>query len=406
MDILLYLTELIKSRKEVGIPGLGTFYKRKSPGRYDTKKSSFVPPSYVLDFTTEVKEHVLLSDYISKKANIGTDNAVFQVDQFAQEITRKLENGEIASFGELGILSKSPNGLVFSPQPNSSIDSNFYGMPDLAEVSPRSEDQLSDLTETDAIDVQEEKSTLDDQPVYEEIAELRIAEKIVPAISIETPEGMENSEPEYPVQEEEKIVENVWKFEQAVPATAPETISVFENIDEEPTGMPIYLKIIIAGTIVFAAIIALYFLKPELFEKYTNGNNITEKPAPPIVSDSIPNDSTAYADSVAKAGLVPADAAIDTLKDTVATQPIDTAISYEIIAASLLNQKEADNFLRQMERKGIPAKVANMPGRRVKISIGTFTDEEEAKEQLQLLKKTTKIPGIYIYTNRHTNNNK
>ncbi|WP_448635674.1 HU domain-containing protein [Pedobacter panaciterrae] len=67
MDILSYLTELIKTRKEVGISGLGTFYKKKSPGRYDVETHSFLPPSYTLAFAEENRESQSLIAYISKK---------------------------------------------------------------------------------------------------------------------------------------------------------------------------------------------------------------------------------------------------------------------------------------------------------------------------------------------------
>jgi len=75
MDILLYLTELLQTRKNVGVAGLGTFYKKKSPGKYDAEKHAFLPPSFTLAFTTEVKESEELSSYISGKRNISTESA-------------------------------------------------------------------------------------------------------------------------------------------------------------------------------------------------------------------------------------------------------------------------------------------------------------------------------------------
>ena len=79
MDILSYLDELIKTRKAVGIPGLGSFYKKKSPGRYDAASHSFVPPTYVLEFTTDVKEEKLLRDFVSKNAHVDPDAAVYHI---------------------------------------------------------------------------------------------------------------------------------------------------------------------------------------------------------------------------------------------------------------------------------------------------------------------------------------
>jgi hypothetical protein len=56
MEILQYIAELIQSQKEVGIIGLGTIFKKKSPGRYDTATQSFLPPSYRVAFKTELTE--------------------------------------------------------------------------------------------------------------------------------------------------------------------------------------------------------------------------------------------------------------------------------------------------------------------------------------------------------------
>ncbi|WP_432711945.1 hypothetical protein, partial [Pedobacter sp.] len=50
MDILSYLAEVIQANKEVGVPELGTFSKKKLPGRYDAALHSFLPPSLQLAF--------------------------------------------------------------------------------------------------------------------------------------------------------------------------------------------------------------------------------------------------------------------------------------------------------------------------------------------------------------------
>jgi hypothetical protein len=74
---------------------------------------------------------------------------------------------------------------------------------------------------------------------------------------------------------------------------------------------------------------------------------------------------------------------------------------YEIIGASMHDQKEADQFIALMKRSGINAKVVtNMSGRRLKMSIATLKDEKSAREELDRLSKKLKIPGIYIYRNK------
>jgi hypothetical protein len=479
MDILSYLTTLIKTHKEVGIPGLGTIYKRKSPGRYDIDTHTFLPPSYSLSFTSDLKEQTLLTDLISKQKNISVDAATYFVEQFAQNILDELSGHQESDFGDLGTFSTTTGSLTFVPKQESNLGFDFYGLPILkAELNTEKEDvpvpvllqaaelpikeeqqqvpevqldlennnaDLSDgsideeeplatpatddvlISHLDSTELPEEQKEAeqeqDDQPVYEEIAEVvaipqfeaipevepvpEIQEE-KPDVVIETPENL----PEVEVKEPVVIVEN----------TEPKGPGHFEldYSDPEKLGMPMYLKVIIALVSIIVLTGVIYLAKPELFD------SILKKPSalPVVQADTIPTindnaqlkiDSIAKVDSARKSN-EKAILAVDTAKkDTVVAKvaapvvaPVEkpVVISYEIIAASLLNKQEADNFLAQMKKKGIPAKIANMPGRRVKISIGSFTDEATAKKELEVLKETTKLPGIYIYPVRHTNNPK
>lgn len=473
MDILSYLTTLIKTHKEVGIPGLGTIYKRKSPGRYDIDTHSFLPPSYSLSFTSDLKEQTLLTNLISKQKNISVDAATYFVEQFAQNILDELSGHQESDFGDLGTFSTTTGSLTFIPKQESNLGFDFYGLPTLkAELNTEKEDaplqtaelpieeeqqhvpeaqldlennnaDLSDgsideeeplaspptddvlISHLDSTELPEQEEEIvqeqevvaeqDEQPVYEEIAEVvAIPEPVTkpeapeekPATIIETPETLHEAEIKEPV----AVIETV----------EPKGAGHFEldYTDPEKLGMPAYLKVIIALVSIIVLAGVIYLAKPELFD------SILKAPSalPVVQTDTIPTindnaqlkiDSLAKVDSARKSN-EKAILAVDTVKkDTVATAVATppsvekpTIISYEIIAASLLNQKEADNFLAQMKKKGIPAKVADMPGRRVKISIGSFTDEATAKKQLEILKETTKLPGIYIYPVRHTNNPK
>lgn len=473
MDILSYLTTLIKTHKEVGIPGLGTIYKRKSPGRYDIDTHSFLPPSYSLSFTSDLKEQTLLTDLISKQKNISVDAATYFVEQFAQNILDELSGHQESDFGDLGTFSTTTGSLTFIPKQESNLGFDFYGLPTLkaelntekeeaplqaaelpieeeqqhvpevqldlennnADLSDGSIDDEEPLTtpatydvlishldstelpeqEEEIVQEQEAVAERDEQPVYEEIAEVvAIPEPVAspevqeekPAVVIEIPETLHEVEVNEPV----AIIETI----------KPKGAGHFEldYTDPEKLGMPTYLKVIIALVSIIVLAGVIYLAKPELFD------SILKKPSvlPVVQTDTIPVindnaqlkiDSLAKVDSARKSN-EKAILAVDTVKkDTIATAVTTpssvekpTIISYEIIAASLLNQQEADNFLAQMKKKGIPAKVANMPGKRVKISIGSFTDEATAKKELEILKETTKLPGIYIYTVRHTNNPK
>lgn len=99
----------------------------------------------------------------------------------------------------------------------------------------------------------------------------------------------------------------------------------------------------------------------------------------------------------------------DSLKDTpAAINPAlgtDTATTWEVIGASVINQKEADWFIAQMKAIGITAKVIpKVPGkRRIKISVATFQDEASARKGRKELVLKLKNPELYIYQNKHTN---
>lgn len=466
MDILSYLTTLIKTHKEVGIPGLGTIYKRKSPGRYDIDTHSFLPPSYSLSFTSDLKEQTLLTGLISKQKNISVDAATYFVEQFAQNILDELSGHQESDFGDLGTFSTTTGSLTFIPKQESNLGFDFYGLPTLKaelntekeevpaqaadlpieeeqqhvpEVQLELENNNADLTDgsieeeepsapatddvlishLDSTEFSEQEQEVvpehDEQPVYEEIAEVVAAPEVLsipeeqeekPEVLIQTPEALHQAEIKAPAVVLEKA--------------EPKGAAHFEldYTDPEKLGMPAYLKVIIALVSIIVLAGVIYLAKPELFDsifKRASSLPIVQADTIPTINDNaqLKIDSIAKADSARKSNEKAIHTTDTAKKDsalvaaaTPAPEEKSEIISYEIIAASLLNQKEADNFLAQMKKEGIPAKVADMPGKRVKITIGSFTDEATAKKELEVLKKTTKLPGIYIYQVRHTNNPK
>ncbi len=464
MDILSYLTTLIKTHKEVGIPGLGTIYKKKSPGRYDINTHSFLPPSYSLSFTSDLKEQSLLSELISKKKNISLDSSTYFIEQFSQNILDELSSHQESDFGDLGTFSTSSGSLTFIPKQDTNLGFDFYGLPQLKTepdtdkveipeekpiitetpevtkdeeiiaapqkvelpVNPESlltetpqvtEEQLElENNNADLSDGTEKVDANDEQPVYEEISEVVHP---IPTPNVPTPPVVETPE---------QIVESFGELQDVKPAlntdqpkentVQPEEVQfTLDYTDAEKSGMPTYLKVISALAILAVLAGVLYLAKPDLFEGAVNKPAIKQQSvipeSTPIAQDieQIRLDSIAHADSL-RISNEKAILAADSARDSIAKVKPGTVIAsgpeytFEIIAASLRDQKEGDKFLADMKARGIPAKVANMPGRRVKISIGSFTDEEAAKKELEVLKKTTKIPGIYVIKVRHTNNPK
>ncbi|WP_316747509.1 SPOR domain-containing protein [Pedobacter gandavensis] len=516
MDMLSYLTVLIKTRKEVGIPGLGTIYKKKSPGRYDAATHSFLPPSFVLDFNPELLEQSLLIDHICKHRNISPDSASYFVEQFVGEIKKQLDEHQEASLAPLGTLYQSSGTLSFKPLNDQNFGFDFYGLPpvkDELSAAPVSEAVSATVTTSETEPQQEElPKTEDRQPTEEQLelensnADLReeplnppIIEEVAEEEALSDEEVLLNEgaediayeqitdpielsvNPEIPVtaeapvtpekvllseQDEQPVFEEIAEVEAPKQPVAQPEIESIGNIEEQPkavfeepvvtrpsindiyaqasktvdvpiipvvpkisgnegfynsndepeerTGIPVYLKILIAVLLILIGLVAGYFIRPDLFD------SILKMGKDPIVVPVTAKNSVQTADSLASADSMNNTLALnDTLKkDTLASTettvtndpkaalanaPVqETGITYEVIGASVANEKEAERFIAQMKKLGLNAKaIPPIPGKKkIKISIATFNDYNSADAEKPVLEKKLGIKDLYIHTNK------
>jgi hypothetical protein len=455
MDILSYLSELIQTRKAVGISGLGTVFKKKLPGRYDAETHSFLPPSYTLDFSTELKEESLLADFICKHRNVSLETANYFINEFSEALQVKLNEQHQAPLGDLGQLIKENEEITFVPANTVNYGFDFYGLPTVKAAEELTVDQPSAVTvpeqepvaeelvpETPAVEEPEQVAPQEEvtipeveetqllepeaKPTLQSVVEdnERVEEnpgddQLAPQANAEVPKNEQQLREEIEalnfyrskspylkgsVPEQEEAVRSINdSYKESYPvvnAAEPEPIDVFMP-EEEIRSTSVIIKILMVIVVLLIALTVAYFLKPDWFSAITGNSSIVvpkttaiQKTTPAVIADS-----TVINDTTVVSGL-----AADTSQTaTAATSlaPKDSVITYEVIGASMHDQKEADNFIALMKRSGITAKVVtNMAGKRLKMSIATLKDEASAKQEAARLTEKLKIPGIYIYRNK------
>ncbi len=385
MDILLYLTELLQTRKTVGIAGLGTLYKKKSPGKYDADQHAFLPPSYTLTFTGEIKEREELANYISQKRNITIDSANYYITEFAEHIQNQLAQQQEADLDPIGKLKLINDELVLITDQGSSFGYEFYGLPTLTETSVKNEveeAQITTIEEENKLEeenpgqetteeVEENVLLLDEQETYDEIAEVdqpkTIIEEVVPIPIIETVEVEEKEEP------------------------TPITEAFIE--EEEPKrGMSMWMKVLIILLIILIAGALTYFINPSLFNRYLNDYEAKQDksvPTAPVDSLNTKTDSL-LTDTLAKnneiVNLTPETPVIDSSKVT----------TYEVLVSAVSKQKKANSIIANLAKEGITAKKIYLSKTMINISAGTFLAESVAIKYRDSLRKVLRNPGIYI----------
>jgi hypothetical protein len=435
MEILQNIAELVQSQREVGVTGLGTIFKKKSPGRYDAATRSFLPPSYTIAFKNEVSEQGSLANRLALQENISKEAANDGIAQFADRIKKELAASGQANFQPLGTLKTENGNIHLDVQQDFNSGLEFFGLPKV-ENEPEPINQVEEVNSF--LDYQEpekvqpllepvsEPAAIDPPPVQRDEPATYQPEEIeenLGEVPEETPirrsvTDAEIAEVKVDPVEQEIIIDNLLEEENPGNEThepqlievqkAPLEDSIKYTIDEQPAGQksdPLMLKVVLTLLVLIVLGVIAYLLYPRTDEP-------ARKPAVVAVdstklrTDSLQKatdlkaaqDSAALQDSLLKAK---PNAAKVILPDTLNKVAADTTNTYEIIGASVLNQKEADWFITQMKRNGIKAKVVrNIPGKRLKMSIATVGDINTAKMERDRLRKKLDIKGIYIYKNK------
>lgn len=242
MDMLSYLTSLVKTSKEVGIPGIGTIYKKKSPGRYDVQSHSFLPPSYTLTFSEELAESFALTEFVSKKRNISVAAATYFVEQFAEEINKQLNDQHEASLGSLGTLHNQDGTLTFQAGNPEDFGFEYYGLPAIKDEVWTEKDAVAG-TSPEHNDVLAENNIISEENISENNSPNETADPINPVSGAAVtpaqsePEDSNTVTPnESPVDHNENLKSEIPQARTEGPDETDDEYAVYEEITE--LGLP------------------------------------------------------------------------------------------------------------------------------------------------------------------------
>ena len=128
MDISPYIAELLESKDQVIIPGLGKFYQKKSAGYYHEETKTFYPPSKEIDFTIEYHHDDKLVQLISERNNITLTSAYTILDEYVKDIKTILKNSS-AQINGIGSLIIEDDKIILDNSHRSENSEDYFGLP-------------------------------------------------------------------------------------------------------------------------------------------------------------------------------------------------------------------------------------------------------------------------------------
>jgi nucleoid DNA-binding protein len=339
MEIGLYIAELLSEQDVVSVTGLGTFTKERIAGKFDSQSNLFYPPSYHLSFKETSFNSSLLSEYISLKRDLSTSSSEELIKKFTENIRDILNSSDAIEINHLGILHKENNNLAFKPTEGFKINGKFYGLKPIPELQKES---IASPNEEILTDFSNLHSQVEENEVEEEIDIDSPKSRLLPIL----------------------------------------TISILT---------------------ISATLFGLFYFNQN-FNLFVR-NIISPKASTSAPAEPIKTSITAASDSVNTQAVITDSSAIINEKTLESSQKeiknkpavglpdekvnaSNEGISYEIIVAAFARKKDAESFIIEMNSKGYKAKIVeNLPGKIMKISLGSFVEEASANNELKQIQK-------------------
>lgn len=339
MEIGLYIAELLGEQDEVSVAGLGTFFKERVPGTFDKHSNLFYPPSYHLSFKKDVFSFSGLSEYISMKRSLSISSSEELIKKFTETILDVLNGSNAVEIKHLGSLYKINEQLTFKSSDSFGIADKFYGLKPIPELNATA---VSLPEKAFKAELTESKPRIENNEADEEIYDQAPKARLVPILII----GFL------------AIVASLFAlfyfdksfnhFVKDILSPKVKPAAVIEPIIDTTAAASVGLDSIIEP-------IDSSGIKKGAIQEETKAN-LDSKPLDPSLEEKIP--------------------------------AVNQDISYEIIVAAFSRKIDAETYIKEMNSKGVKAKIVeNLPGKMLKISLGTFAEEQAATLELNRIQK-------------------
>jgi hypothetical protein len=130
VDIIAFISELLFGHDCVIVPGFGGFIGNYTPARIDKKSGTFFPPVKQISFNRNLNHNDgLLIGKISGTSGVNYGDSRNLVEEFVNDIRRKLDRGEKVVFDHIGsFINNHENNVQFEPDRASNYYLDAYGL--------------------------------------------------------------------------------------------------------------------------------------------------------------------------------------------------------------------------------------------------------------------------------------
>jgi hypothetical protein len=128
------ISDLLFVRDTVVVPGLGAFVKKPISAQVNPEGNHLAPPSCEISFDANLREdNDLIINYMSKKGNMGEDEARSLLTQFVSDCFKALKTEKKMELEAIGVLRYDDgNNLVFEPSEAVNYNADAFGLSGLS----------------------------------------------------------------------------------------------------------------------------------------------------------------------------------------------------------------------------------------------------------------------------------